>query len=95
MLGEPGYVFLQWSDWQVETSLILIVAAIFLAIIVLYVVFGIITGIFGIPGRIGAIISRIQGCKTTDQNRTGVRVPSIGRLEQGGKNSGQYGKTPA
>ena len=78
VLGEPGYVFLQWSDWQVETSLILIVAAVFLAIIILYVVFGIITGIFGIPGRIGRSYREYKDAKRLIKTGQGFEFLLLG-----------------
>ena len=53
VIGEPGYVFLQWGSWQVETSLILVVTLAFLVVLLLYVLVELIGGIVGIPGRVG------------------------------------------
>ena len=53
VIGEPGYIFLQWGSWQVETSLILVVSLIFLVVLLLYVLVELIGGIVGIPGRVG------------------------------------------
>ena len=53
VIGEPGYIFLQWGSWQVETSLILVVTFTFLVVLLLYVLVELIGGIVGIPSRVG------------------------------------------
>ena len=95
VIGEPGYIFLQWSDWQVETSLILVVVAIFIVVIVLYLLFELVIGIFGIPGRIGRSLPRIQRRKKIDKDRPGFQISSFGRLGQSRKVVEQYGEAPA
>lgn len=78
VLGEPGYVFVQWSEWQMETSLTFIVAAIFLAIILLYLAFGVIAGIFGIPGRIGRSFREYKDTKRLIRTGQGFRHLLLG-----------------
>ncbi len=85
VIGEPGYVFLQWSDWQIETSLILVVAAIFIAIIVLYLLFETVTGIFGLPGRIGRSYREYKDAKSLIKTGQGFKFLLLGDWDRAEK----------
>ncbi len=85
VIGEPGYVFLQWSDWQIETSLILVVAAIFILIVVLYVLFELITGIFGLPGRIGRSYREYKDAKRLIKTGQGFKFLLLGDWDKAEK----------
>ena len=78
VIGEPGYIFLQWSTWQVETSVILAVAIVFLALIVIYLVFGLVSGIVRFPGRVGRSYREYKDIKRLIKTGQGVRLLLLG-----------------
>ena len=85
VIGEPGYIFLQWSDWQVETSLILVVVAIFIVVIVLYLLFELVIGIFGIPGRIGRSYREYKDAKRLIKTGQGFKFLLLGDWDRAEK----------
>ncbi|MDE0310559.1 MAG: tetratricopeptide repeat protein [Acidiferrobacterales bacterium] len=84
-LGEPGYVFLQWSEWQIETSLIFAVAAIFLFIVVLYLVFDVVSAILGIPRRIGRSYREYKDAKRLIRTGQGLKFLLLGDWDRAEK----------
>ena len=85
VLGEPGYVFLQWSEWQIETSLILVVAAIFLAMIVLYLIFGILGGFLRFPRRISRSYREYTDAKRLIKTGQGFKSLLLGDWDRAEK----------
>ena len=78
VIGEPGYIFLQWGSWQVETSLILVVTLAFLVVLLLYVLVELIGGIVGIPGRVGKSYREYREQKKLISTAKGFRYLLMG-----------------
>lgn len=53
LVEEPGYIFLQWGQWQVELSLVFAILVILIIVLLLYLVLAILGGVIRIPLRIG------------------------------------------
>ena len=64
VVGEPGYVYIHWADWQVETSLAIFAAAAVALLLVVYLVTEIIGIVFRIPSRLGRSYRKYRGQKT-------------------------------
>ena len=51
LIEEPGYVFLQWGQWQIEMSLTLIVGVLIFFSLASYLAYSFIVGVLRIPGK--------------------------------------------
>ncbi len=86
VIDEPGYVFVQWSHWQVETSLILVIAVAFMAVIVLSALLQVIIGLFGIPGRIGKSYQEYKDARRLTKTGQGLESLLLGDWLKAEKN---------
>lgn len=50
--SKPGYVFIQWGEWQIESTVMLAFLATILLILLLYFLIGILLGIARLPNRL-------------------------------------------
>jgi len=57
---ETGYVYLRWGQWQIETSLVIYLAATLLVLMVIVLGYELLGGIFRIPGRLGRSYRKYQ-----------------------------------
>ncbi len=64
VIGEPGYVFVQWADWQVGTSLAILAAGSAVLLLAVYLLIAIFAVVVRIPRRVGRSYRQYQEQKT-------------------------------
>ncbi len=82
---ETGYVYLRWGQWQVETSLVIYVAATLLVLMVIFLGYELIRGIFRIPRRLGRSYRKYQKQKkliTTSKAFTNLLLGQWSKAEK-------------
>lgn len=58
LASDPGYIFLKWGSWQIEMSVVLVVAAVIATIVILYIVIALLGAFISVPSRLGGFFRR-------------------------------------